>query len=52
MNSGVMPVACGGSGTKTHPLAARPKLAGWGDSFLTVDRNNAGWLGAGFISVA
>jgi len=27
------------------------KLAGWGGSFLIVYRNNAGRLGAGFISV-
>jgi len=27
------------------------KLAGWGGSFLMVYRNNAGRLGAGFISV-
>jgi len=33
------------------PLAARPKLAGWGDSFLMVYRNNTGGRGAGFISV-
>jgi len=45
-----MRVARGGSGAKAPPLAARPKLAGWGDSFLMVDRNNAGRLGAGFVS--
>jgi len=44
-------VARGGSGAKAPPLAAHPKLAGWGGSFLMVYRNNAGRLGAGFISV-
>jgi len=64
MVSGWLRVARGGSGAKAPPLAARPKvrvstgervssekLAGWGGSFLMVDRNNAGRLGAGFISV-
>jgi len=40
-----------GCGAKAPPLAARPKLAGWGGIFLMVHRNNAGRLGAGFISV-
>jgi len=51
INSGVLRVARGGSGAKAPPLAARPKLAGWCGSFLMVYRNNAGRLGAGFISV-
>ena len=51
MSYGWLRVARGGSGAKAPPLAARPKLAGWGGSFLMVDRNNAGRLGAGFISV-
>jgi len=51
MDSGVMRVERGGSEAKAPPLAARPKLAGWGGSFLMVYRNNAGRLGAGFISV-
>jgi len=53
INSGVLRVARGGSGVKAPPLAVRPKLAGWGGSFLTAYRNNAGSLrlGAGFISV-
>jgi len=50
-NSGVLRVARGGSGAKAPPLAARPKLAGWGGSFLMVYRKNAGRLGAGFIRV-
>ena len=41
----------GSSRAKAPPLAARPKLAGWGGSFLMVCRNNAGRLGAGCISV-
>jgi len=51
-------VARVGCGAKAPPLAARPKPAGWGGSFLMVQRNkkqqettNAGRLGAGFISV-
>jgi len=44
-------VASGGSGAKAPPLATRPKLAGWGGSFLMVDRNNTGRLNAGFINV-
>jgi len=51
INSGVLRVARGGSGAKAPPLAVRPKLASWGGSFLLVSRNNAGRLGAGFISV-
>ena len=51
INSGVLRVARSGSGVKVPPLAARPKLAGWGDSFLMVYRNNTGRLDAGFISV-
>jgi len=51
INSGVLKVARGGCGAKAPPLAARPKLAGWGGSFLMVYRNNAGRLGAGIISV-
>jgi len=47
INSGVLRVARGGCGAKAPPLATRPKLAGWGGSFL----NNAGRLGAGFIRV-
>jgi len=50
-NSGVLRVARGGSGAKAPPLAARPKPAGWGGSFLMVYGNNASRLGAGFISV-
>jgi len=50
-NSGVLRVARGGSGAKAPPLAARPKLADWGGSFLMVYRKNAGRLGAGFIRV-
>jgi len=51
MNSGVLRVVPGGCGAKAPPLAARPKLAGWGVSFLMVDKNNGGRLGADFISV-
>jgi len=51
VNSGVLQVARSGSGAKAPPLAARPKLAGWGGNFLMVYRNNTGRLGAGFISV-
>jgi len=40
ISSGILRVERGGE-----------KLAGWGGSFLMVDRNNAGRLGAGFISV-
>jgi len=51
-------VARGGCGADAPPIAARPKPAGWGGSFLMVYRNkkqqettNAGRLGAGFMSV-
>jgi len=47
INSGILRVARGGCGAKAPPLAARPKLAGWGGSFL----NNAGRLVAGIIRV-
>ena len=51
INSGVLRVEIGGCGATAPPLTARPKLADWGDSFSMVYRNNAGRLGAGFISV-
>jgi len=37
--------------TKLEFLRGVQKLAGWSGSFLMVDRNNAGRLGAGFIIV-
>ena len=51
ITSGVLRVARGSSGAKAPPFAARPKLAGWGESFLMVYRNNAGRMCAGFISL-
>jgi len=50
INSGVLRMERGGWGAKAPPLAARPKLAGWGGSFSMVYGNNASRLGAGFIS--
>ena len=58
MDSGWLRVARGDCGADAPLLAARPKPAGWGGSFLMVYRNkkqqettNAGRLDAGFISV-
>jgi len=58
MDSGWLRVARGDCGADAPPLAARPKPAGCGGSFLMVYRNkrqqertNAGRLGADFISV-
>jgi len=53
MDSGWLRVARGGSGAKSACRAPRgvQKPADWDSNFLMVYINNAGRLGAGFISV-